>query len=621
MCGFYFSIDSTATISTKVDVDRESILSATGSDELSCGVQYEGIGEDSFFIVTFTIRVLDENDETPRFYDLSHPVHEVPVVETISPGSPIVVLQPDDKDNGANGTVSFDITGGNEEGVFRLDTPPGNVDPLSFTKYLYLQKNLDFETNTFYNLTISISDMGPQPLTSTQYIVILVTDLDDEEPMLATSMFSFEVREDHPVGTSLPIGSVTAEYQDGSVFYSMINSSDLSASAFFRVDTPTGKIYLERELDYEDPEQQNTFSFGVEVQSTSSSLITHATVEVEVVNVNDEPPLFYLSPSDAPYTELTWPLVETEPIITDERLLKVRIQDNDFKDGTADFRVIEGFNYTVEPATATNYFRIKFSSSVSTLYFAHVFLNQSIDREENPEFTLFLTAYDTASPPNYGSLTIHIPVLDVNDNAPTFSNSNGYFSRIAEDSPIGREVGKVRATDPDLAENGTVVYSITSVDSPVAEGWFHIDPNGVITVNSSMDYISVVEGKVTLSVTAHDSANTSIPQSSTTTVEVQLSPGVTFAPRAFQEHTSYDILSPTSTSVYLEFRTTAQNGLLLYQIGPNNRTFSLGIEGGKVNYQFGSDGQTSQTRDELQLVSNDKWYSVKVTREGEVRMP
>ena len=78
VCGKYFTIDAASSvIRTRVDLDREDILAETKTDELKCQVQYENTSNPAVQIIFVTIRILDLNDETPSFFNLEHPIHEI----------------------------------------------------------------------------------------------------------------------------------------------------------------------------------------------------------------------------------------------------------------------------------------------------------------------------------------------------------------------------------------------------------------------------------------------------------------------------------------------------------------------------------------------------------------
>uniref|UniRef100_A0A8C8W4S0 Protocadherin beta 22 n=1 Tax=Peromyscus maniculatus bairdii TaxID=230844 RepID=A0A8C8W4S0_PERMB len=86
-------------------------------------------------------------------------------------------------------------------------------------------------------------------------------------------------------------------------------------------------------------------------------------------------------------------------------------------------------------------------------------LDKGLDREEQAEFRLTLTALDGGSPPKTGTSQIRIIVLDVNDNAPEFAQAL-YQVQILENSPVGSLVAKVTAKDLDSGTNGEVSYTL-----------------------------------------------------------------------------------------------------------------------------------------------------------------
>ncbi|KAM4586024.1 protocadherin-18b isoform 2-T2 [Fundulus diaphanus] len=73
---------------------------------------------------TVLLTVLDENDNPPIIHSpsLRNYTAELPVWKYASPGQLISALKITDRDSGANGEVSCSIVGGNEDGLFVMDT-------------------------------------------------------------------------------------------------------------------------------------------------------------------------------------------------------------------------------------------------------------------------------------------------------------------------------------------------------------------------------------------------------------------------------------------------------------------------------------------------------------------
>ncbi|XP_041516151.1 protocadherin beta-6-like [Microtus oregoni] len=113
-------------------------------------------------------------------------------------------------------------------------------------------------------------------------------------------------------------------------------------------------------------------------------------------------------------------------------------------------------NYTVSPNL---HFHVVTHSRADGRKYPELVLDRALDREEQPELTLTLSAVDGGSPPRSGTTTVRIEVVDINDNAPQFVQSL-YEVQIPENSPLGALVVAVSARDLDVGLHGSVAYSL-----------------------------------------------------------------------------------------------------------------------------------------------------------------
>nr|XP_034373816.1 protocadherin beta-6 isoform X2 [Arvicanthis niloticus] len=113
-------------------------------------------------------------------------------------------------------------------------------------------------------------------------------------------------------------------------------------------------------------------------------------------------------------------------------------------------------NYTVSPNL---HFHVVTHSRSDGRKYPELVLDRALDREEQPELTLILTALDGGAPHRSGTTTVRIEVVDINDNAPQFVQSL-YAVEIPENSPFNALVVTVSARDLDAGIHGKVAYSL-----------------------------------------------------------------------------------------------------------------------------------------------------------------
>ncbi|XP_026639372.1 protocadherin alpha-2 [Microtus ochrogaster] len=192
-------------------------------------------------------------------------------------------------------------------------------------------------------------------------------------------------------------------------------------------------------------------------------------VEVEVRDINDNPPLF-------PTTEKTIQFHES-------RLLDSRFPLEGASD--ADIGVNALLSYKLSPS---EFFFLDVQTNDELSQSLFLVLGKSLDREENAEVKLLLVATDGGKPELTGSVQILIKVLDVNDNEPTFPKSV-YKVQLLENTANGTLVVKLNASDADEGPNSEIVYSLSSDVSSTTRTKFQIDPtSGEIRTKEELDY-------------------------------------------------------------------------------------------------------------------------------------
>ncbi|XP_037403058.1 protocadherin beta-16-like isoform X29 [Pygocentrus nattereri] len=191
-------------------------------------------------------------------------------------------------------------------------------------------------------------------------------------------------------------------------------------------------------------------------------------VSLQIEDINDNAPRF---PNDRITFEISESAVKGQRFPLDEA------HDSDMGQNT-----VQG--YSLE---RNEHFALSVRENAERGKYAELVLEKELDREQQKEMNLILTATDGGSPQKSGTVVIHITVLDANDNAPVFSQSV-YRVTLAENAPLDAGVVTVSATDADEGANGDVTYEFSRISDRAAK-LFSIDKiSGEIKVTGNIDY-------------------------------------------------------------------------------------------------------------------------------------
>ena len=102
-------------------------------------------------------------------------LQELSVPEDTLPGTVVGQVEASDRDEGANGLVTYLLVGGNTFGCFGLNATTGHI---------YVVRPLDHEMNSTHVLTIrAIDSSGINPKSTLVRLTISVTDVNDCSPV------------------------------------------------------------------------------------------------------------------------------------------------------------------------------------------------------------------------------------------------------------------------------------------------------------------------------------------------------------------------------------------------------------------------------------------------------
>ncbi|XP_062959083.1 protocadherin-15 isoform X2 [Cynocephalus volans] len=449
-------------------VDREEQQTYTFSI-----TAFDGVQESDPVIIN--IRVMDANDNTPTFPEISYDVY---VYTDMSPGDSVIQLAAVDADEGSNGETTYEILVG-AKGDFIINKTTGLIT---------VAPGVELMVGRTYALTVQAADNAPpaerRHSICTVYIEVLPPN-NQSPPRFPQLMYSLEISEAMRIGAVLL--NLQATDREGDPITYAIENGD--PQRVFNLSETTGILTLGKALDRESTDRYILIITASDGRPDGTST---ATVNVVVTDVNDNAPVF------DPYLPRNLSVVEEE---ANAFVGQVRATDPD-----------AGINGQVHYSLGNfnNLFRITSNGSIYTAV--------KLNREVRDYYELVVVATDGAVHPRHSTLTLAIKVLDIDDNSPVFTNST-HTVVVEENLPAGTTFLKIEAKDVDLGAN--VSYRIRS---PEVKHFFALHPfTGELSLLRSLDYEAFPdqEASITFLVEAFDIYGTMPPGIATVTVIVK----------------------------------------------------------------------------------------------------
>ncbi|KAM8848072.1 uncharacterized protein ACB058_011855 [Synchiropus picturatus] len=382
------------------------------------------------------INVFDSNDNFPVF---DNHMYKVSISENSAKGSSIVTLAAKDIDEGMNGEVEY---------LFGTHTPESvssvfNIDPK--TGEIILVGKLDFETNAVYEVDITAKDKGTPRMEGHCTVHIEVLDVNDNAPDI------FLTSPPNPVPENSPKGTVVA----------LINVRDLDSGENGKVmlQLPKG-LPFDLKHSFSDSytlvtsgglDREKAAHYDIEITGTdlgNPALSSKKIISVIVTDVNDNPPVF---------SQSSYNVYLKENGVAGSILFSVSASDLDSgENAKISYSILDS---KVQEVSVSSYVYI--NSDNGSIYSMH-----SFDYEKLKVFEIQVQAKDQGSPSLSSNTTVHVFILDQNDNAPSViypsSAALGSLShqRMPRSAKAGHLVTKVTAVDADSGHNAWISYKV-----------------------------------------------------------------------------------------------------------------------------------------------------------------
>ncbi|MEE6478699.1 hypothetical protein FKM82_011965 [Ascaphus truei] len=379
------------------------------------------------------ITVEDVNDNAPTF---EQPFYQCSVVENAGKGTLVVQLNATDLDQGKNGKISYEfskLVPLQVTSIFTLDKHTGEIR---------VKGELDFETTNMYEIQIDAVDNGEHSMVGHCKVLVTILDVNDNAPALTVTSLSVPVPENAPRGTIVAIISVHDRDSgvNGRVLCQISEHTPFQINPAFMGDF---SLTVDKPLDREAKSEYEVVITARDEGSPALSVST--TITVEVSDVNDNAPQFLQS-------VVTIFINENNP--PGSHVHSVSASDSDTNQNS--FITYSLSESAIDGIPISSYMSINPENG-------KLFALLSFDHEQLTYFQCQIKATDAGLPSLSSNLTLHVFIVDINDNAPTFAPlSSNSESTLTINTPRSAQpdylVGKATAVDPDSGYNAWMSY-------------------------------------------------------------------------------------------------------------------------------------------------------------------
>ncbi|XP_019730249.1 protocadherin alpha-C2 [Hippocampus comes] len=386
------------------------------------------------------VKVQDTNDNPPRF---DKQIYTVNMTENSPIGTTVIKLNAIDLDEGPNSELVYSFTlytSEKTQDVFAMNPSTGEIT---------VKGTIDYEDMKFYEMHIEARDKGTYPLLGQCKVVVHVTDMNDNYPEITLQAVKNTVNEDVPVGTVIALVAMsdrdTGENGKVNLFINDSIPFVLNKSS----DRPMHyKLLVSKPLDRESvPDYEITL---IARDSGRPPLSDNETITVHLLDVNDNAPHF-------PQSFYTIRVMENNApgaLLSSLSAFDPDLHENQYL-----------VYFILEKEIANTSMSMLFSINPEN---GNLYALKTFDYEMEKDFLFHIEARDSGSSPLSSNVTVHIIIVDQNDNAPVIvspwrAHGSVVEEKIPRSTDKGSLVAKVIALDVDSVHNSRVTYQFLQV--------------------------------------------------------------------------------------------------------------------------------------------------------------
>uniref|UniRef100_A0A667WWE3 Cadherin domain-containing protein n=1 Tax=Myripristis murdjan TaxID=586833 RepID=A0A667WWE3_9TELE len=542
------------------------------------------------------VHVLDTNDNAPTFDKDSY---HVSIMENSPIGSLVVHLNATDSDEGSNSDLTYSYslyTSEKTQETFNLNPRTGEIT---------VKGMLNYEDFKIYDMEVIATDKGATSLSGQCKLTIVVEDMNDNHPEISIKSFQSPVKENIELDTVIAVVSV-GDKDSGNNGIVDLHIPDNMPFKLRESSDNYYELVVSEPLDREKiPEYDITFTV---TDRGSPQLSDNETMTLELLDVNDNVPRF-------PQSFYTIRVMENNApgaLLSSLTAFDPDLHENQYL-----------VYFIIEKEIANTSMSMLFSINPEN---GNLYALKTFDYEMEKEFLFHIEARDSGVPPLSSNVTVHIIIVDQNDNTPVIvspwrAHGSVVEEKIPRSTDKGSLVAKVIAIDTDSVLNSRITYQFLQVTDATL---FSLDQyNGEIRTMRMFSYRDPRHQR--LVVVAKDNGEPAL----SATVTIKLST-VETAVKAYSDMTEvpleYDIFS--DLNLYLVIGLGSVSFLLLITILV---TIVLKCQKPKASKaappcRNSVISERNSTIADSTLVSNDAyWYSLFLaeTRKGKlvVRQP